>query len=77
MSACCNQCLQFALRAEFAGSDVHDTDGRPFQPLTTEEGQRWGVGHFTCPTPSREELRSCIEQDLGVGYRDSRWVWVK
>lgn len=76
MSACCTQCLQYALRSQFAGTKKKDSNGEQFEPLSEREANDWGKGHFLCGPPNREELLAVLEQGVTVSLRDNTWQWV-
>lgn len=76
MAACCPQCLDFALRADFAGSKMVDTDGLPFKPLSREETVNYGKGHFICGTPLHNELVRVVEKGVTVILLNNVWYWL-
>ena len=76
MSACCYQCLNYALRAKFAGTSTMDANGEAFEPLSSRERQEWGRGHFLCSEPTESEMRAYLAGEISPLLDNNSWRWV-
>ena len=69
-SACCPQCMQYALRTAYAGKDG-------YAPLTPREQEDWGRGHFLCKSLIELDLLEMAARgDIAPSLQNNVWRWV-